>query len=348
MLQATDWGLGASIAYFIAAGAVIAVCGVLLTARADRLAEATGLGQAILGAVFLGAVTSLSGTVTSVSAALEGFPEIAFGNAVGGIAAQTTFLVIADVVYRKANLEHAAASEANLMQGVLLVVLLAIPLLGMSWPSVTVFSIDAISLAILVTYGFGLRLIARSHKLPMWSPRMTRDTQQERSGKPRRGSRKGVARLWAEFALLAAVVAACGWVLAQAGIAIAVSTGLSQTLVGTVFTSVTTSVPELVIAVAAVRRGALTLAVGDILGGNSFDVLFLVLSDAAYRTGSIYQAVSNAQAGWLALNVLMTGILLLGLLRRERHGPGNIGYESVLVMALYILAVVVVFYGAVR
>ena len=54
-------------------------------------------------------------------AALEGFPEIAFGNAVGGIAAQTTFIVAADLMHRGANLEHAAASEENLLQGVLLV-----------------------------------------------------------------------------------------------------------------------------------------------------------------------------------------------------------------------------------
>jgi hypothetical protein len=39
---------------------------------------------------------------------------------VGGIAAQTALLVIADKVYRPANLEHAAASVTNLINGALL------------------------------------------------------------------------------------------------------------------------------------------------------------------------------------------------------------------------------------
>jgi hypothetical protein len=41
--------------------------------------------------------------------------------AVCGIAAQTSFLALADILYRKANLEHAAAAEANLVQAAVLV-----------------------------------------------------------------------------------------------------------------------------------------------------------------------------------------------------------------------------------
>jgi cation:H+ antiporter len=337
--------LGWSIAIFVAAATAIAIGGIALTARAERLARATGLGQAILGAVFLGATSSLSGAITSVSAAWSGHPELAFGNAIGGIAAQTVFLVIADLVYRRANLEHAAASEANLMQGVLLVALLAIPLLGMFWPPLTLWGIDLVSLAIVVTYAFGIRLISRAHALPMWLPRQTKDTQKpERDGSTATDS-AALRRLWLSFALLAALVAACGWVVARAGLAIVAQTGLSESLVGNLFTSVATSLPELVIAVAAVRRGALTLAVGDIVGGNAYDVLFLAGADIAYRGGSIYHAVSTTQAAWLALNILLTAILLMGLLRRERHGIANIGFEGVLILGLYLLAVGTLFAG---
>jgi cation:H+ antiporter len=144
------------------------------------------------------------------------------------------------------------------------------------------------------------------------------------------------------FLLLAAAVAASGWVIAQSGIALSRQTGLSETLVGTLFTAVVTSIPELVIAIAAVKRGALTLAVGDILGGNTFDVLFLVFSDIAYRSGSLYQAVSMSMVFWLALNILLTGILLTGLLRRERQGPFNIGFEGILVLAVYLIGVTII------
>lgn len=336
--------LSVNIAVFLAASAVVGVCGVWLTERAERLAYITGLGQAILGAVFLGIITSLAGTITSITSAWQGAAELAFGNAIGGIAAQTTFLVIADMLYQKANLEHAAASEENLMQGVMLVVLLAIPLLAMAGPGITVWSVDVLSFVILAAYLFGLYLLRQSHRTPMWSPRKTSATIAEKPSPPKAGLGSAGPGLWLPFLLLALAVAVSGWLIAETGIAITRQTGLTQTLVGTIFTSVVTSVPELVIAVAAVRRGALALAVGDIIGGNTFDVLFLVLSDLAYRSGSIYQAVSGTLAFWMALNILLTGILLLGLLRRERHGPVNIGFEGALVLLSYAAGVAVLFF----
>jgi cation:H+ antiporter len=343
MPGADHWGLTASALVFVAAAATIAVCGVLLAERAEALAQRTGLGQALIGAVFLGAVTSLAGAVTSVSAALEGFPEIAFGNAVGGIAAQTTFIVAADIVPRGTNLEHAAASEANRLQGVLLIALLALPLLGLSWPALMLGWLDAVSIGIVGLYLFGVRLIEQAQRRPMWLPRgaVRAEPRAPGGGEPQRAT----TALWLQFAALAAVVALAGWAIAQAAVPLSRASGLSQTIVGTLFTSVSTSMPELVIALAAVRRGALNLAVGNILGGNCFDVLFLAAADAAYRGGSLYHAVSGTQIGWLALGILLNGVLLLGMLRRQRHGPGNIGFEGVLVLAMYALGVVMLFAG---
>lgn len=335
MTQAEPWPLDLSIGLFIAAAAVIGVCGVMVTERAERLARDTGLGQAITGAVFLGAMTSLSGLITSLTAAFEGHPQLSISNAVGGIAVQTTFLALADMFYRKANLEHAAAAEANLVQGAVLIVLLAIPLLAVFTPDVTLFGMHPVSILLVVAYVFGLHLIYGAHHAPMWQPRLTRQTQSEekRLHRPRRGQLLG---LWGAFLILAALVTVAGWVIAGAGLAITTHTGLTESVVGTLFTATTTSLPEAVIAIVAVRRGALTLAVGDIIGGNTFDVLFLSFSDLLYRGGSIYHAVAPAQLFWLALSLVMSAVLLLGLMRREEHGIGNIGFESFLVLVFYV------------
>lgn len=115
------------LALFAGAGGVILVCGIHLTGQADRIADRTGLGEALVGGVLLGAATSLSGTVVSVTAALDGRASLAFSNGVGGIAAQTAFLAIADIVYRRGNLEHVAADVSSLFQCALLMLLLAIP-----------------------------------------------------------------------------------------------------------------------------------------------------------------------------------------------------------------------------
>lgn len=334
MIDLSQWSLPAIIALFLAATVVIAIGGTLITGLADRLADYTGLGEAFMGALFLGGATSLPGIVTSVTAAAEGHPDLAVSNALGGIAAQTAFLGIADLAYRKANLEHAAASMGNLTQGTLLVALLAIPLLAMGGPRMEWVGIHPASIMIVVGYVFGLHLISRAHKEPMWRPRQTPETRMdEPTSPPLKGSLIG---LWLQFAGLALILGLAGYVVTQTGIALSRQTGLSETIVGGLFTAISTSMPELVIAVAAVRRGALTLAVGDVLGGNCFDVIFVAFADVAYREGSIYHAMSPQHVLIFALPILLTGILLLGLLHREKHGMANIGFESVLVLVLYL------------
>jgi len=106
-------------------------------------------------------------------------------------------------------------------------------------------------------------------------------------------------------------------------------------VVTALMTAVVTSLPELVTTLAAVRRGALQLAVGGIIGGNTFDVLFLTLSDIGYREGSLYHAIGLADLFWVIVGLSMTAVLLLGLIRRERSGPANIGWESVVMLLIY-------------
>ena len=343
-MSGLPWPLSVSVVVFAAAALAIGVGGVLLTAVAERLARITGLGELLTGAVLIGLVTSLSGLVTSITAAYEGHASLAVSNSLGGIAAQTFFLALADMTYRKANLEHAAASEANLLQGAVLIALLALPMLAMARPGLALFGIHPVSVLLVAAYLFGLRLIGQARERPMWRPRITAQTEKEKTDKGR-PSQRGVVQLWTRFALLAMLVAGGGWLLARSAISISAHAGLAETVVGGVLTAITTSLPELVVAIAAVRRGALALAVGDILGGNAFDVLFLFAADLAYRGGSIYAAISTTEVFWVALAILLAAILLVGLLRREKHGFGEIGFESVLVIMGYFVAVVALVLG---
>jgi cation:H+ antiporter len=344
MLLSLNWSLTTSILLFVAAAIVVGICGVMVTRKAEILAEQTGLGQAIMGAVFLGAMTSLSGLITSMTAAYEGHPQLSVSNAVGGIAVQTTFLAIADLWYRKSNLEHAAASETNLVQASVLIVLLCFPLVAGYMPDGTIFGVHPVSVLLLAGYLFGMRLVSGAHKVPMWRPRLTPETQSEQDHS-KDGIQENLLAAWARFAALSLVVVCAGWVIAEAGLSIVRQTGATEGVVGTLVTATTTSVPEAVIALTAVRRGALTLAVGDIIGGNTFDVLFLAFSDIVYREGSIYHAITSTQSLWLALSLLMAAILLLGLVRREEHGIGNIGFESFLVLVIYVSGVLVLVHG---
>lgn len=335
MVDLGSWPLALIIATFIGVAMIIGWFGIKMTKTARDLAQSTGLGEALMGALFIGASTSLSGIMTSVSAATAGYAELAVSNGLGGIAAQTAFLALADIAYRKANLEHAAASAENLFMSSFLLTLLAIHALAISIPTVSIFGIHPATFIVIITYIFGIHFLARTHKTPMWLPKKTKDTSSEFENNSHR-NKPNIGKLWMHFGGYASIVALAGWSLAQLAIPLVEKTGLSHGIVGGVFTAVSTSIPELVVAITAVRMGALNLAVGDIIGGNAFDTLFVSASDIAYREGPIYADISNAEQFWLANSMLMTGVLLMGLIYRERHGPGNIGLESVVLLTLYI------------
>ncbi|MFW5697223.1 MAG: sodium:calcium antiporter [Fimbriimonadaceae bacterium] len=332
-----------AIGVFVVATALIGVFGSRLTRVTDRLADATGLGEAFFGAVFLGGATSLPGIITSVTTAYQGYGQMAISNAIGGIAAQTSFLAIADITYRKANLEHAAASQSNLINGTLLATLLAMPVLAIAGPEFSVFGIHPITFAIPIVYYFGIRMVTKAKASPMWHPEQTAETKEDEPDEENLDIKTRF--LWIKFAGFALITAGSGYMVARSGIFIADQTALSETLVGGLFTAVATSLPELVTTVAAVRQGALTLAVAVIIGGNCFDVLFVPFSDMAYRQGSIYHNIGEQELFIFALSILMTGTLILGMLRRVKHGVGNIGFESVTVIALYLGGFLIIAFG---
>lgn len=331
-----DLPLWANVIVFLGATLAIGAGGTVLAGVADRLADRTGLGEATTGIVFLGVVTSLPGVAASVTAALAGNAALAISNAMGGIAVQTAALAVADLAYPKANLEHAAASIGNMLQSAVLIFLLTVVLVTLSGPEMSVAHVHPMTGLLFLAAGFGFVLVYRGQEEPMWRPRQTAETVED-VPEPE-AERESLGRLLVAFLVTAVVVLMGGVAVAHSGGRIAEETGISQSLMGGLFMAISTSLPELVTTVAAVRRGAVTLAVSDIVGGNLFDVLFVCFADLAYFAGPIYHAegVTTREVFLTALCVLLNAMLLLGLLYRQRRGPANIGFESVLMLLFYI------------
>ncbi len=309
----------------------IGVFGSRLANVVDRLADRTGIGEALAGALFMGAATSLAGLIVSIVAALDGNASLAVSNSIGGIAVQTAFIVVADLFYRRANLEHAAASLGNIFNSLVLLVLLAIVLMGSVGPTYTLMAVSPFTLLLLGGYGYGMVLARRVEQDPMWHPEETSETDTDEPDPD--AEQESLTGLLVRFGLLALAVVVAGFVVAQAGLSIVETTGASGTLVGAFATSITTSLPELVTTVAAVRTGALALAVGGIVGGNAFDLLFIAASDVAYRGGSVYAALTRTDHFTIAWAMLLVAILASGLVRRQRKG---IGFEGVGVLTVYL------------
>ena len=328
-----------SIVAFGVTAMIIVIAGWRLSRLADLLADRTGLGEALFGVLFLAGITSLPDFAATLSAAVDARPDLAMSNVMGSMAVNLVFLGVADIVYRKANLEHAAASPVNLMLAGLLIVLLTLPMLAFFTSTVTLWGVHPVTPVIVAAYFFGLHLVHHTLAKPMWFPRFTHQTVSDEPEKQPRGPSTSV---WFEFISMAIVTGLAGWILMEAAKNIADQTGLSDTLVGGIFTAFATSTPELVTTIAAIRIGALTLAVSNILGTNCFNMLVVAAADVGYLHGSIYNDMSPVQMIWCLVSILMSAILLLGLVRRETYGIGRIGFESALILGVYAVALSVI------
>jgi len=342
MFEFESYGFTVNAAIFLAAAAVITYAGVKVSHLADELADRTGLGEVVAGALFVGASTSLPGAITSVATAWQGFPSLAIGNALGGLTAQTLFIAVADIFYRRANLEHAAATPVALAQGLLLLGLLATALIAAAVPDISVFGVHPVSIILPIGYVLGLLLLNSVHDSDMWRATVTDETREEISDASESEDDRSNGKLWSLFGVYAALTALAGYAVGESSIALVSITGVSSTLFGTTFTAIANSLPELVTAIAAVRIGAVGLAVGDIIGGNAFEILFLSMADFVTPEPIYLDMKPDDQATGLFAG-LMVIIVLLGMMKREKRGAFNIGFESVLVFVLYALSVGVLF-----
>jgi cation:H+ antiporter len=72
------------------------------------------------------------------------------------------------------------------------------------------------------------------------------------------------------------------------------------------------------VTIAALRLGALNMAIANLLGSNLFDMLVLAIDDIAFLKGPLLSHVSPVHAVSAFSSVIMTGIAVVGLLYRSK------------------------------
>jgi cation:H+ antiporter len=149
------------------------------------------------------------------------------------------------------------------------------------------------------------------------------------------GAKSDSRAVFWQFGVAAAAVVAAGLWLPFVGERIAVVLDMHETFVGTLFIAFATSVPELVIAVAAIRIGAPNMAVGNLLGSNLFNILILAPEDLLFARGPILSAASGLHALSAVSAIVMTGIVMVALLVRPRGA--RFGRASLVLLAIYLI-----------
>jgi cation:H+ antiporter len=323
--------------FAVAAGAVW-VAGVHLSRSTDVLDTRLGLGEALGGAILLAIATNLPEIAIVVSAALSHSLGIAIGNILGGIAIQTVVLVILDIsIGREAALTTRAASLVLGLEGLLVILVLAISVMGAQLPGNALFArVEPAALLIAAFWVVGVWLVNRARRGLPWHD--TTGTAPDGQEKPRGHSKATVdmslARAGTVFGIGAAVTLAAGVLLEQSGEQIASHLGMTGVVFGATFLAAATSLPEISTGIAAVRLGDYQLAVSDIFGGNAFlPVLFLL---AGLLSGSAVLPQAQATDIYLtALGIVLTVVYLWGLVTRPHRQLWRMGIDSVAVLLLY-------------
>lgn len=325
------------------------LCAVLLIAAAsllsrygDMLAEKTGLGRVWVGGLLLAGITSLPELASGVSAvAWLNAPNLAAGAILGSCLFNLALIALMDLFYQPGSI-LARAQDGHILSGGLGVLLLGLAaagaLMGADLNAVGLGGFSAVSLAVVVLYLAGARLIAR------FEQRRLAEVL-EREAAVRHYDQVSAARAYAAFGLSALAVVGLGIWLASIGDRLSAETGLSRSFVGNLFLAVSTSLPEVAASVAAVRLGAIDLAISNALGSNLFNVALLAVYDVADGRGNFWAALSPVNALSAVIAMMMTGVTIVSLIyRASPRAPYRITWDAVALLSMYVGAMLLLYW----
>ena len=250
------------IVLLFAAGLVCIIKGGdLFVDAAGWIAEASGIPKFIIGATIVSFATTLPEMLVSVFAALEGNADIAVGNAVGSVTANTGLIMCLSLVCMTCLMERRQF-------GVKACLLLAAILSLFGFTRDGRLSVAEGLLVLVIFAGF----LAES----LISARREQGTERKAEGERPAVSGKTVAGNIVKFVLGAAGIVLGAQLLIDNGSAIASLLGVPDAIIAATMIAIGTSLPELVTTLTAIRKRESSLSVGNIIGANIMDLTLIL------------------------------------------------------------------------
>lgn len=260
-----------TILLLIAGLVLLVVGGELLVRGAVAIAGKLGVSPLMIGLTIVGMGTSMPELAASVQAALAGSPGIALGNIVGSNIANS--MLILGVA---ALLAPIAVARGTLWRdgGVGVLAAVALLALGLTTGLGRVAGLTLIVLMVgylVLAYRQEKRAAAHSAAFDKAAALENIDPALGTQAQRQSGLAVSLAFL---IAGLVCIVGG-GTLLVNAAVTIAREFGMSETLVGLTIVAVGTSLPELVTSAVAALRKQSEVALGNVLGSNIYNVLFI-------------------------------------------------------------------------
>lgn len=293
--------------FFVLAGVVLVLWGAdRLTEGAVSLAERMKVSQMVIGLTIVAMGTSMPEFCVSLVSALKGTPDLAVGNVVGsnifntllivGVAALVLPITILKTTVRK-DIPFAVLASAALF------------LLCLDG---NISRVDAGFLLILFFFFMGYTLFtAKSGDVPT--------AEEKKPMKPL------VATMWMLVGLLCLVFGSNLFV--DGATTVAKTMGVSDAIIGLTIVAGGTSLPELATSVVAARKGNSGIAIGNVLGSNVFNILFIL------GVTGVISPMNIQGIGTVDLTVLFGSMVLMWLLSFTKYTISRI--EGTLMASCY-------------
>lgn len=320
-----------SVIGFSVCSVIIIYSGSKLSYYGDKIAELTGMGKAWIGLILMASVTSLPELITGISAvAIVKEPDLAVGDIFGSCIFNLLIFSVLDSrlkqpIFSLVKPSHIVAAIFGiiLLSVAGMIIFLSNEIPSLLWMSSFSFVLFAVYL------GSIWGIYKYDHNDLMESPSF--EVSQSFSNS------ENFKKVIIGYVLHALIVIGVAIFLPYFGDQIASYTGLGNSFFGTVFIAAATSLPELVVSLAALRIGSLDLAVGNLLGSNVFNMFILGIDDVFYRDGSIFNAISPSHLLSVFITIIMTAVVGLGLLfKPKKKQVWILSIDTFIITFLYI------------
>ena len=324
--------------FIICSGAVI-ISGAYLAKYGDIIAEKSGLGRTWIGLILMASVTSLPELVNGISSVtIANAPDIAIGDLMGSCIFNLSIIALMDImhgsspIFSKAENSHLiTAGFGTILIGIATVSILA----GIDLPSFG--RIGAYTPLVILIYPLAIRSIFLFEKRKAVELSEVKAQKELYAEVP-------VSKAVFMYAFHAAIIVLAAIFLPIVGNKLANATGLGGTFFGTFFIGMTTSLPELIVSIAALRIGATDLAIANMLGSNVFNMLILGIDDLFYEHGPLLTHVSKTHAVTGTIAMIMTGIAIVSLTYRlKRKTVLRIGWDAIAILIAYFVSIVLLY-----
>ena len=308
-----------TVALFVLGLLVIIKGGDLFVNAACWMAEVSGIPQFIIGATVVSVATTMPELLVSAIAALEGRVDMSVGNAVGTVTVNTGLVMGISALFAPGAIERNSFRTKALLMLTAAVVLLGFSFTGrIGWlPGALLLLLFA--LFVLENILAGRRSLDEKREKRAFSAR-------ELPGKA------------AQFLLGALGIVAGARLMVDNGSALAEMLGVPEAVIAVTLIALGTSLPELITAISALRKGQASLSLGNIIGANVLD-LTLILPICIPASGRALPIAQQTRALDLpamcsALTILVLPTLLRGRLSR---------WQGALLIALYTVYIALLF-----